>query len=516
MPRRKTSQAPLELTMPNDIQLVGFEKNLDIMGFFIADEFRGKSEERPTERLIEYSLTRNGRPYLLRYTLKSTSSGLPNSTDKDVWNAVQSIIYRQKKDTGFIANPICFTARQTLDEMGVASNGANYKKINDCFTRFKETTITSADVVYNAIRKKYNEKHFSVFSRWEKAGASDLDGSDRNEFYQIWLDQIVLDNINIGYVQLEDFAAYKQLTRPAAKVLIGNLYFWFGAADGPYVARDYRDLCNLLGITCYKYKSRIKDKLGPSLNELIDIGYLTKWDVQPMSTKAVGFKICMWAGPEMVRVINAVKATKGQRSKALPSAIQARAELTDDQSDAMKALIGHGVAQTKARELALCHKPEDIQDQIEYGRIFIEDDTSGRRKLDNPPGYLIWRIAENVPIPASFYADRKHEKETRAQREQSEKQQAESLREACLQAEYAQWKDRQIDAELQTRFANQNIETKLDELESHIRKDKAFRNWSQKARRDQAMQMLRRDVAAEFMLPNFDEWLSDHPQSELF
>jgi hypothetical protein len=512
MPRAKRSQEPLALAMPSEIQLVGFEKNLDIMGFFIADEFRGKSDERrPTERFIEYTLKREGRPYLLRYSLKGTSSGLPNSTDKDVWNAVQAIVQQQKLITGVIANPVCFTSMQVLNEMGVPANGSNYKKINDCFTRFKETTIGSSDVVYNAVRKKYNEKHFSVFSRWEKTGASGLDGSDRNEIYQIWLDQIILDNINSGYVQLEDLAAYKRLTRPAAKVLIGNLYFWFGAAEEPYVSRDYKDLCNLLGITCYQHKSKIKEKFGPSLNELIDIGYLSKWDIQLMTSKMSGFKICMWAGPEMVRVLNAVKELRRQKPKALSATVDLKTELSDSQQEAMEALIKQGVWESKARELALCNKLDYILAQIDYALIMIQTDHSSRKKLDNPSGYLVWRISDNIPIPSSFFQAKEREREYT-------KREAEKAREQALEFQFMLWKDQQIEIELQAQFPEgQGIESKIDELiNTHIRPNKVFQRYSEKGRRESALQILKRDIAEELMLPNFEQWMVEHPQGELF
>lgn len=510
MPPKKRGREALALDIPNELQIIGFEKNLDIMGFFIADEFRGKTDERPTERQIEYFLTRNGRPYQLRYTLKGTSSGLPNSTDKDVWNAVQSILFQQKRETRAISNPVSFTAMQVLNEMSVPANGSNYKKINDCFTRFKETTISSADVVYNAVRKKYNEKHFSVISRWEKTGASGLDGSDRNEIYQVWLDQNILDNLNIGYVQMEDFAAYKQLSRPTAKVLIGNLYFWFGAADESYVARDYTDLCNLLGITCYRQKSKIKEKFGPSLNELVRIGYLERWDIQRMSTKMTGYKICMWAGPEMVRVINTVKGMKRQKQKALAAAADVKKELTDEQKGAMEALVEQGVSQDRARDLALCHNPEYIRDQIEFGLTIIKDDRNGRRRLENPSGYLIWRIASDIQIPSAFFESRKR---NRAQ----QKVQAESQRLSALHVEFVQWKERAIDAEIQASFTKQELEEKVDEIyKMYILRDKTFQKWSREGRRNGAMQLLRRDIATELMLPSFDQWIIEHPQGQLF
>ena len=49
----------------------------------------------------------------------------------------------------------------------------------------------------------------------------------------------------------------------------------------------------------YPHLSKIKSTMGLALNELVNIKYLDKWDVQPMSSKD-GYKIVLSPGPTVV------------------------------------------------------------------------------------------------------------------------------------------------------------------------------------------------------------------------
>ena len=513
MARKIRPQATTLLLPEPDVQLVFIEKNLDIMGFFIADEFRSRSRKKEglTERTVAYTMTRNSRPHDLRFTLKGTSSGLPTATDKDVWNAMQSLMYKQRQRDGSIANPVNFIATDIFREMGILRNGLAYKKVTDCLTRFKETTISTTDVFYNSLRKRYNERHFSIVTKWEKVGASDLDGSDRSEYYTVFFDESIIDNLNVGYVLMENIVAYRRLTRPAAKVIIGNIHYWFGSTDKPFASRDYRDLCSLLGITCYKHKSKIEEKLGPSLDELVSIDYLKKWEVQRSAIKP-GFKICFWAGPELLRILQIVRDKHSKKMSPITLQIEQKdLTLSSAQNDAITLMIHNGIAPAKATMLAQTNSPESINAQIAYGLHEIEIDKRGKSRLVNPPGYLIYRISSDLPIPISFLNERKKQKEAQDESVKSK------FRDS-MEMVYYQWKDQQINAEIETRFkSKQELSLKIkDVLDTQLRPNKLFSRFSEEGLMSQAVSLLRRDVAAEMLLPSFDEWFEEHPQGELF
>ena len=65
------------------------------------------------------------------------------------------------------------------------------------------------------------------------------DGS-RSDFYQVYLSQWQLTNLNQGYLLPLDFNAYLQLKRDISKALFGHLSVWFYASRGQNVEKRLR------------------------------------------------------------------------------------------------------------------------------------------------------------------------------------------------------------------------------------------------------------------------------------
>ena len=149
-------------------------------------------------------------------------------------------------------------------------------------------------VVPNATRTR----HIHVFESFQRVGKQS--GSARSEEFEVVLAEWLLDNLNTNYAISEDFVAYRQLKRPTAKGIFGPLHLWFKASQGRAVEKDYRQLCMLLGIQPYAYLSKIKSTMGKALDELVTVRYLSRWDVQPMSSKD-GYKIVLWPGEDLLR-----------------------------------------------------------------------------------------------------------------------------------------------------------------------------------------------------------------------
>lgn len=71
------------------------------------------------------------------------------------------------------------------------------------------------------------------------------------------------------------YAPIKQLgTCPpaAAKGIFVNLNLWFFASKGKDVEKDYAELCSQLNVRQYEHLSKIRETLGISLAELVNIG----------------------------------------------------------------------------------------------------------------------------------------------------------------------------------------------------------------------------------------------------
>src|SRR5262249_50073925 len=100
----------------------------------------------------------------------------------------------------------------------------------------------------------------------------------------VWLSEWQLENINQNHLLPVDLEAYRQLKNHIAKALVPLLQVWLYATlqVGSFEKR-YRDLCQILNSTQYQHPSKIKEKLGPSLDELQKHGFFSGWRIQPTS-----------------------------------------------------------------------------------------------------------------------------------------------------------------------------------------------------------------------------------------
>jgi len=493
------------IPVSGDVDLIRFETNLLQIGFFSAHDPRRK---RDSSRSFEQTVTRNGQK--VRVTAKFNSSeelGLPSTADRDKFLALMKIVSEERSRVGTIQNPIRFSGYRLLKELGLTDAGQNYEEISNWGRRMATTTITSERVVYMSAKKRYAEKTIHVFRSFARVGESKRDGSDRTEAYEVQLEDWLLENLNHGYVVPEDFSAYKKLTRPTAKGIFGNLHLWFHASQGRAVEKDYNELCHFLSIKAYPHASKIKETMGQSLDELVSVGYLSAWQLQPMTTK-LGFKFILLPGQMLLRVISI-----SQRKQLAETAGSSTVELSDAQRTALDALIQTGVSTSRAKSLVCQFDPELMLEQIEYAQWQIEVDAKGRRKIENPAGFVIYYIESGLAVPGDFQTSRQ-KREIKILKVQHEREREEEYR---MQEKYFKWKDKLIHDELDARYTADELKRKLQEIISQRqRSDGHFQRLSGVPLENLALAFLRKDVVNEMSLPAFEEWRKEQVQGNLF
>lgn len=242
-----------------------------------------------------------------------------------------------------------------------------------------------------------------------------------------------------------------------------------------------------------------------------------------MSTKHKSFKIVLWAGDELLRVLEMSGAARKQQpelgSRNPNDSNGAAREPTEDQQKAMDALVEQGVTPSKARELVQAYTLDHILDQIDYGLSQVAADRGARKKIYNPAGFIIHHIENNLSVPFGFVTSRQRK---RLQEEEIAKEAAQKVQDECLAEEwhrYQRWKDEQVTIEISARYPTQEA---LDEKIQDIVKtrvlpyDRGAREWSLALRKATAMNHLRHDIASELQLPGPAEWREQRPQGELF
>ena len=499
-PAKQSLQPVPLISVPVAVDLIRFEKNLLQMGFFGAHDTRHSVQ---SSRRIEQLVNRNGQRMKVAAEFRGSQElGLPSTSDRDKYVAFMKIAMEQKLKLGRIANPIRFTGYRLLKELGLSLSGENYDDINRWGQRMADTTITSEQVIYMAARKRYANKTVHVFRSFQRTGHSDMDGSGKMECYEVVLEDWLLENLNESFVVPEDFNAYRSLRRPTAKGIFGYLHLWFHASQGRAVEKDYAELCMLLNIPAYRHCSKIRETMGRSLDELASIGYLSEWDLKPMTTKE-GYKLVLLPGEHLARVLALSLRKQVEDGAGLGSA-------EPDRTILLQALQERGVALTKAQELVAKFPADLLTEQIEYADYVLANDR--RRKLDNPAGFLIYAIEAQLPIPASFST-------SRADREAQKQLLADPARGSVAieaELEYQKFIDAEVEAELQKRYPGLEIDAQLTQIVKKLRSDDRFQNVSPDQRKTTAAQLLRNELKATLPLPSFEAWWNSRTQLGLF
>ena len=499
------------IALPEAIDLIRFEKNLLQIGFFSAHDRR--SNDPDLSRRIEQWANRDGKKIRVSAEFRSTL-GLPSTADRDKYMAFMKIAMDRKAMEGELTNPIRFSGYSMLKALGLSDSGANYEDLNQWGMRMADTTITSEQIIYSSSRRKFMNKTVHVFRSFTRVGESDHNGDNQTVQFAVELEDWLLENVNQSYVVPEDFTQYRKLVRPTAKGIFVYLYVWFYASRGKEVEKDYGELCALLNVRCYQHVSKIRETMGLSLDDLVRIGYLKKWDICAMSSKK-GFKLVLTPGRSILDVI----ATTQRRQ--LVSSVSSNQILDVRQAEVRDALVERGVAEEKATAICRVHDLSTVRDQIEYVNDEIARD--GGRRIKNPAGFMIAFIEDGKKVPPTFETSRKREERRRTLADQltaRELQSTRELEELSLRERYEGWKRKEAESAIAHVYTASELERRLKQLRIEVSKDRrigdALDRMGNDQRRRDLLRLLQKEVAAELPLMSFDEWLEENGQGVLF
>jgi len=491
------------LSQPAD--LIYFERNLIQLGFFSSTD---ETVKRPTERRITMNLVIKEGQNVESEIVFTCPSGVANANDLDKWMVFMAFARDQKERDGVLSNPIYFTAYKMIKRQGLADSGSNYAEVENWCKRMYESGITSKHVIWLAASKSYADKNVRVFESYERQGNT---ADRRSERYAVWLPSWLLNNLNAEYVLLEDLNAYRKLKKPAARGIFVYMHRWFERSGGHTIERDYKKLCEFLGIRAQTMPSRIKRTLGLALDELVDKKYLARWDLQRRPNG--DFKVILWPGDGIKRAlaVQPQMLTDAQRPPELQLPAKS-AETTIEEQEALAALLSLGVTpQRKALQMVKQHDPLHILDLVEYALYTRERDKDS--KIRSLAALLVYWLKEDMPVPAEFETSRKR----RAAEELKRRSELEAQQRYEAEVAYDAWRDDLIMREMEKRYPGAEREKAINEIIArNVKTDAAFRKIPVEQRHNVGEYALRREVREQMTFPAIEEWLPTHAQRKLF
>ena len=500
-----------------DVEFVRMERSLLQIGFFGSHDPRQQKQSR---RRIEQTVNREGSDLIIASEFETPLRlGLPSTADLDKFMVFMRLAAEQRAREGTLVNPIRFSGARMLSELGISDSGSNYDAIDTWCDRMRQTNIKSDLSVFLSRKRQYANQSMGVFRSFRRDGEEESGGRRRRRHdYLIVLEDWLLDNLNSDFIVIEDFNSYIRLVRPVAKGMFGHLLLWFKASNGKKVEKDYIKLCALLNIKPYHQLSRIKDNLGPSLDELKAIGYISDWEIALMSSRD-GYKIVMWIGEYLSTFLGDRCAALTQSGTMLLEATVGKighkaailSSLTPEQRRAYDALVDYGVAPVKATELARGIEPDIIFDQMEYVNSIAE--AKQGPKIRSRQGFLIYLLDQGISVPKGFVTTRIRNAAKATEQAQVERQQAVYSNRLA----YDSWVETQIQGSLKRRYSDSELQARLkDEAEKQSKLNQAFAQIPAKYRPDAALQIIINEIREDLDLPTFEDWCKTHVQFELF
>jgi hypothetical protein len=384
-----------------------------------------------------------------------------------------------------------------LEILGMTQGGKNYQDISVWLRRMTFTGIESEGVVFLAGKKKYARDMFHVFQRSVAVGEILEDGTVAQENY-VWLSDWQLDNLNNRHTLPINYDVYKTLQLHIGKALLPLLQLWFYASREQYTEKRYLQLCSLLGIQHYQAVSRIRQQIGPSLDELTRQHFLSNWEIAETADGS-DYKLRLWAGSSFV-------SSSDLRREAQPKRLPMM-----DQNEVVKALVDRGVREDKARNVLL-NLPDDqlAMDQIEWADAEMARKAKTSGAIKNAPGFLIYVLQANHPVPATFVTTRRRRlideagKQVEKEREIEVQQELEYYEK---KERYEEFLAQNTDAYIAANMPGDLFKRRLGAIRKKVMQTNTLaKGWPAQVVDDYALRMLREELALDLDLPSFEDF----------
>jgi hypothetical protein len=441
----ETINETVALTEPDFVRM---EKNIAGFGFFTPSSKRIKN----VPKVIKFTQTVDGSRVEAQVKISgNVEYGMPITADQDKYLAFQKIIERCKREHGEVVNPITFTTAELLALLGTSKNGNRYREVEEWLKVMNATFIESEGAVWLNGKKRFASDSFVIFQRVKRAGQELDDGSiaDRNH---VWLSDWYLENLNAHYLLPIEFETYRQLKNNIAKALIPLLQVWlYASREAGSFEKRYIELCQILNIREYQHKSKISEKLSPSLNELVVQGYLKAWEIVK-TADGRDFKLIFRHGHKFYsdqRTLKQLSSQKGKRRENPLVEPQKKENRTDIPEKKKEATTAQNFASETISDKQSDSLPPDnlpsvmtadhleairqlhIEYQVAYDKsvkLACENLEESLKQLEafpfreivpkNKAGFLIEAIEQKYSLPETYYA---HQREREAVKIQAER-----------------------------------------------------------------------------------------------
>lgn len=439
----------------------------------------------------------NGKMVKRTWTVQGGADcGLPTAGDEDVYVALMELTRQQ----GFNDRRVNFSRYELARRLGWSPCGKTYKRIEQALLRLANVNIYAQNAFWDHAKRSYVTVGFSLIQEFrlydEKPKSGQRAGVEPPSSFFMWSERLY-ESFKSGYIKFLDTELYFCLESATARRLFRYLDKKFG--------RDHRfsiDIFKLahehLGISRnFKYVSQIVQQMKPALEDLIENRYLKSWEVREHVISFVRAKSGDFDNEALPEALDGLPFEEAALTIEVESDAEANA-LAAEQA-ALASLVARGVTRKRAAAIVRDYAPDrlgHISDTISYFDWLI---SNGKKRPENPAGFLVSLIGDELPVGHATAPEVQTPTDDLA---------AAIERHSRDELDYTALVDAAVNRAIKSMgdlaFATR-VEEKVGEFAASDRAE-TYRRWSPEMLRSHAALFVRKEIAGELELPEFDEW----------
>jgi plasmid replication initiation protein len=440
----------------------------------------------------------NGKMVKRTWTVQGGSDcGLPTAGDEDVYVALMELTRQQ----GFADRRVNFSRYELARRLGWSPCGKTYSRIEQALTRLANVNIHASNAFWDNAKRSYVTVSFSLIQEYqlydEKPRKGEKLRSEPPSSFFMWTERL-FESFKSGYIKFLDTELYFELSSATARRLFRYLDKKFGR-DHRFAIDIFKLAHEHLGISRnYRFVSQIVQQMRPALDDLLSHKYLKTWEVRE---RVIYFTRVPSEEYEQETVEEALDGLPFEEA-ALTIEVQGdeRDRVEAVEAEALDALVERGITRRRAASIVRAYSPNrlgHVTDTIAYFDWLVQHN---RRKFDNPAGFLISLIHEELPV--SHVAPPQTEASANDAAAEIERRSRDEL-------DYTAFVDAAVNRAVDRMGAlalEERVQEKVAELRTSDRAD-LYRRWSAEMVRSHALLFVRKRIAGELDLPEFEEWL---------
>jgi hypothetical protein len=404
------------------------------------------------------------------------------------------------RQQGFSDRKVTFSRYELAKRLGWSPCGKTYSRIEQALIRLANVNIHASNAFWDNAKRSYVTVSFSLIQEYqlydEKPRKGEKLRSEPPSSFFMWTDRL-FESFKSGYIKFLDTELYFKLQSATARRLFRYLDKKFGR-DHHFSIDIFKLAHEHLGISRnFRYVSQIVQQMKPALEDLHRNRYLKSWEVRD---RVMAFARVPTEDYEQEVGEEAIDGLPFEEARLT---IEVQGDEDGDQAaleaEVLEALVARGVTRRRAASIVRANAPNrlgQVSDTVAYFDWLM---THGRKKVDNPAGFLITLIGDELPV--SFVAP-PQEAETAAdaaaeiERRSREELDYTAFVDAAVNRAVRQMGDLQFEA---------RVQEKIEEFKASDRAQH-FRTSSAEMLRSHAIHFVRKSIARELVLPDFEVW----------